>query len=121
MAEDKNIITDWKGNEVKAGMTIYFVQTKPGLLESSRFGVCFPDRDGKSHSVWEPEENWLERKNKEMWELGEEYLVEEKNGILYYTTTPDRDGYTYSAPFSMASLFGSAPTIAIKGISDAQP
>ena len=23
-------VFDWKGNEVKAGMTIYFVQTKPG-------------------------------------------------------------------------------------------
>lgn len=108
-------IFDWKGNEIKAGMTIYFVQTKPGLIESSRIGLLMPQT---GETIWEDEKDWEERKNKEIWELGQPYLVGEKNDRLFYTTMADEDGYTFSFPFFAAFLFGSTPIIAIKGISD---
>lgn len=111
-------IKDWKGNEIKAGMTIYFVKTKPGFLETSRHGLLIPQT---GETILEDEKNVEERKNREVWELGHEYLVEEKQGRLFYTTSPNEDGETYSSSFTTAFLFGSEPIIAIKGISDANP
>lgn len=108
-------ILDWKGNEIKAGMTIYFIQTEPGFLETARMGLMMP---GTGKTIWEDEKNVEERKNKVVWRLGNPYTVSEKEGQLFYTTEEDEEGYTASFPFSMAFLFGSKPTIAIKGISD---
>lgn len=106
---------DWKGNEIKAGMIIYFIQTKPVFFESSRIGLMMP---GTGETTWEDEKVWQERKNKEIWELGQPYLIKENEHGLFYTTMPDEEGYTYSFHFSMAFHFGNIPTIAIKGISD---
>jgi hypothetical protein len=110
-----NIIRDWKGNEIKAGMTIYFVQTKPGFLESSRMGLLMPDT---GETIWEDEKIWLERKNKDVWELGDPYVVSERNGMLmitrHYKDDPDIDSLTTT----LWSPFGETPPIAIKGISD---
>ena len=80
-------IYDWKGNEIKEGMIIYFVQTKPGILDSSRLGIMMIDRAGMPHQVLEPEENWAERKNKQFWNLGEEMIVyANKNGTKLHKT-----------------------------------
>lgn len=109
---------DWKGNEIKAGMTIYFVQTKPGFLETGRYGLMIPQT---GETVWEDEKNWVERKSKEIWELGRPYVVSEKGGVLmvtmFFENDPDIDSLTtpLHIPFE-----GPLPTIAIKGISDKQ-
>lgn len=108
-------IKDWKGNEIKAGMTIYFIQTKPGVLESSRQGIMLPQT---GETIWEPEENWLERKNKEIWELGKPYLVSEsQDGSLRITVHYD-DPDIESITMPLFCPLGGTPTIAIKGISD---
>lgn len=108
------IIRDWKGNEIKAGMTIYFVQTKPMTI--GKFGMLIPDGEGGHSQVWESDEDYDKRANKEIWELGVPYLVIENNGRLYYQTMPDEEGYTLSSPFYESII--REVTIAIKGISD---
>lgn len=106
---------DWKGNEIKAGMTIYFVQTKPGVLESSRVGLMMPH---SGETIWEDEKGWQERKNQEIWELGEPYEVTERDGILmitrYFENDPDIDSLTTT----LQDPFNPNPILAIKGISD---
>lgn len=106
---------DWKGNEIKAGMTIYFVQTKPGVLESSRMGLLMPHT---GETIWEDEKQWLDRKNQEVWELSEPYEVSERNGVLmitkYFENDPDIDSLTTT----LYDPFNQSPIIAIKGISD---
>lgn len=107
-------IFDWKGNEIKAGMVIYFVQTKPGLLESMRHGILMPST-GKT--VWENESGWQERKNEDRWELGQEWLVVESGGRLCIQYA---DGeMTVTIPFNQ---FGGdkEQVIVIKDISDTQ-
>lgn len=105
-------IFDWKGNEVKVGMTIYFVQTKS--MSFGRFGLMMP---GTGETVWESDEDYEKRKEiekKPIWHLGVPYMVEEKFGELYYTTLPDEEGYTYGCQLCHETH----QTIAIKGISD---
>jgi hypothetical protein len=122
-------IFDWKGNELKAGMTIYFIQTSPGFLEGSRHGIMYPDVNGKAHQTWEPEEQWQERKNKKVWRLGDEYLVhqDKADGTLFIKSIikgkGDLDGYIFSEKVLLNSKFHflQPPTIAIKGISDTPP
>lgn len=105
---------DWKGNEIKAGMTIYFVQTKLGVLESSRMGLLMPN----GNHVWEDEKTWMERKNQEVWELSEPYKVSERKGVLmitrYFENDPDIDSLTTT----LYDPFNPSPMLAIKGISD---
>lgn len=104
-------ILDWKGNEVKAGMVIYFVQTRVGFPANSRHGVIIP---GSGEMVWEKEEDWIKRRDEEIWELGQPYNVDFKYGQLWYTTFPDEEDYTYSAQLALRK----DSMIAIKGISD---
>lgn len=117
-------IFDWEGNEVKAGMTIYFVQTKPGFLESGRVGVTTPQT---GEIVWEDESSGQERKNKVVWELGEEMLVEKdaNSRLIVKTVTKgagELEGYTFNSTIDliMQKRFSPDLTIAIKGISDKQ-
>lgn len=105
-------ILDWKGNEVKAGMTIYFVQTKPMTI--GKFGMIMPN----GTQVWESDEDYEKRKNEDIWFLGRPYIVSESNGRFILTTEPDKEGYTYSMPFYQS--LENESTIAIKGISDKQ-
>lgn len=103
---------DWKGNEIKSGMTIYFVQTRPGALESSRLGMLMPQT---GETIWEDEKVWQERKNKEVWELGQPYDVHcTDGGNWFYATKEDEDGCTFSFPLSLQK----DSIIAIKDISD---
>ena len=113
-----NKIYDWVGNEVKVGMTIYFVKTKPGIIESSRIGIMFTDANGFCHQTWEPEENWLERKNKDVWELGEPLEVVWQQGrlcvLMRFNNTPEIE----QVIFPIVPMLGEPPIIAIKGLSD---
>lgn len=108
-------ILDWKGNEVKDGMTIYFVQTKPGVVASSRMGLLIPQT---GETIWEDEKDWKERKDKEIWELGRPYEVSERGGQLYITSRFENDPDIDSLTQPLYSPFGELPPIAIKGISD---
>jgi len=109
-------IFDWKGNEIKAGMTIYFVQTKPGFLVSSRMGLLIP-QTGKM--IWEKEENWIKRRDEDIWELGKPREVTQENGRLYITERfNDPDIELLTQPLSDAFMWDAKPTIAIKGISE---
>jgi len=101
-------ILDRKGNEIKAGMTIYYVRTKPGIVSSSRFGLLMPQT---GETIWEDEESWNKRKNEDIWELGCPYEVTEVDGRLRMTRH-DEDGYSFSFPLVPAD------NICIKGISD---
>jgi len=108
-------IFDWKGNEIKEGMTIYFVQTS--AMNFGRFGMFIPDGVGGGHSIYESDEDYEKRKEKQnepIWHLGMPYNVEEKNGDLFYTTPKDEDDYT----LSFQLRYRKDSTIAIKGISD---
>lgn len=106
---------DWKGNEVKAGMTIYFVQTKP--INLGRMGLLIPagsNNSGKVEEIWESDEDYEKRKNQDIWELGDEYKVLETEGKLFVS---HKDGdYTFVTPLTF-SFYGYS-TIAIKGVSD---
>lgn len=101
-------IVDWKGNEVKAGMAIYFVQQKPGIISSGRIGLLMPQT---GETIWETEESWNTRKNEDVWELGRPYEIVEVNGNLRMIRH-DEDGYSFSFPLVPAD------NICIKGISD---
>lgn len=103
------VITDWKGNEIKAGMTIYFVTTKVPFPYSGRISILMPQT---RESIQESEEDWIKRKNTDIWSLGMPHTVEEKYGQLFYTTEPDEEGYTFSFPLYQRD------NIAIKNISD---
>lgn len=107
-------IKDWKGNEIKAGMVIYFVNTNPGILESSRHGLFMPD--GKQ--IWEPEGQWLERKNQKIWELGNSYEVIERSDGGFNLKTKTGDD-TFIFPIEYEFTYDSI--IAIKDISDQKP
>lgn len=105
---------DWKGNEIKPGMTIYFVRTKNMPL---KFGIIIPagiSVSGECEEQWESEESYQERMNEEVWELGYGYEVTETDKKLFITMT---DGeYSYRTPLSYKEQENSV--VAIKGVSD---
>ena len=118
-------ITDWKGNEIKEGMTIYFVQTKPFNL--GRMGWLVPEgmtESGKPETIMESYEDY-EKRNQPIWELGDEMIVMAKdNGRLYVETNMEcngeLNGYTISSEVDLLMQIKHSKelTIAIKGISD---
>jgi hypothetical protein len=107
---------DWKGNEIKAGMTIYFVRTKPMLM--GRLGWMIPNGKGEYEQRWEPQEQADERNNKDYWILGEPCEVVEMNNELWYQMKGN-DGYTFS--FQLRYKVQENTIVAIKGISDEKP
>ena len=116
--EDTEKIFDWMGNEVKAGMTIYFVQTKPSFLETARIGWVIPIT---GVNIWEDEKEWEKRKNRDVWELGREYDVVNIRGGLQVRMNIEDNEDIESIIFPICYMFGENPTIAIKGISDTTP
>lgn len=70
-------------------------------------------------TVWlESEETVLERKNKEVWELGDPLEVVWQQGRLCAKMIVENNPDVEQIIFPITSMFGVAPTIAIKGISD---
>lgn len=114
-------IRDWRGNEVKEGMTIYFVQTKPMYI--GKYGMLIPGgctKDGKPTEVWESDEDYEIRRNEDIWHLGNPYEVTKKDGRLFASFNEGE--LTFSTLLS--NLVAEPPlttTIAIKGISDIKP
>lgn len=102
-------IFDWKGNEVKAGMTIYFVRTTP--IFNGKLGLFIPKPKGRYNQIWETDEAYSERMNQEIWELGREYELI-KNDIGEWKLLLKSGEYTFEIPFEPH------PIIAIKGVSD---
>jgi len=112
---EKQKIFDWKGNEIKPGMTIYFVQTK--CTHWGRYGLMIPSI---GETIWESDEDYEKRKeedDKPIWYLGRPYNVEERFGELYYITMPNEDGETFGCQLR----YETNVTIAIKDISDKKP
>ncbi|MFA7290363.1 MAG: hypothetical protein WC055_15925 [Melioribacteraceae bacterium] len=99
-------IYDWMGNEIKAGMTIYYVQTK---IMYSQFGVAFPMNEEHCEIIL-----FDKQPDEECWELGTGYEVFDNGGVLY--VTKQFGEYSISSP---VYIFPETNTIiAIKGISD---
>jgi hypothetical protein len=118
-----NEVFDWNGNEIKEGMIIYFVQTKPGFLESSRNGILIPQT---GETIWEDEDEWQKRKNANIWELGEGMEVKkDRNTERLFVETITKgsgewEGSTFHSKIDLLmqiKMWGEL-TIAIKGISD---
>lgn len=111
MAEEK--IFDWKGNEVKAGMTIYFVRTKN--LSFGRLALMTPTQ---GLVYIESEEDYEKRKNEDVWELGEPLEVVWQQGRLCTLMIIKNDPDIEQIIFPITSMFGEKPIIAIKELSD---
>lgn len=108
-------IFDWMGNEVMAGMTIYFVRTKNF---AGRCALLVPTQ-GLVYT--ESEDDYEKRKNEEVWELGEPLSVVWQEGRLCALMKIENDPDVEQILFPIHSVFGEQPEIAIKGISDKNP
>ena len=125
-------VHDHIGNEVKEGMTIYLVQTKPFVF--GKIGMFIPagiSKSGKVEEIWESEDEYQKRKNTNIWELGEPYLVwKDDDGDLYINQVTkginELAGYTFYSRVHLdfRDVFDDKKdkiVIAIKGISDKNP
>lgn len=110
---------DWKGNEIKAGMIIYFVNTEHRF---GRAGIIMPSGDGSAFTtLWqESDEELNERLSKPVWELGMPYEVEIIDGEYFMKCKVGE--YSFSRSFKHRSIYVTGEEIiAIKGISDKNP
>lgn len=112
-------IADWKGNEIKEGMEICFVQT---VIHNSKMSWLMPKGGGKFV------ENVLcEASDEPCWILSEYYIVEKDGNRLFVPTVTkgagELKGYTFHSRIYLGekNFFENNPTMAIKGISDTNP
>lgn len=109
---------DWKGNEIREGMVIYFVRTKPFNL--GRMGMLIPEgisASGKTEEIWESDEYYEKRTTGDVWELGREYEVKISNDFPLTLSIAWNDGNNYMVS-PLHFCIDDSTTIAIKGISD---
>lgn len=99
-------IFDYIGNEVKEGMSIYFVQTNIHQME---MGFLMPG--GGYQKV-------IDASDTDCWILGKEYLV--KDGSMGLYVEIKAGSYTFMQTIESAFIFNKQ-TIAIKGVSDKEP
>lgn len=111
--KQKYMITDWKGNEIKAGMTVVYIQIRE---DHPSIGTYY---QGKNISLSVANSN-------KCWRVVDERIVERIGDRLGFRNVEKiSGGYTchYNSYFDKESVFESAMPndgyiIAIKGVSD---
>lgn len=119
------MITDWKGNEIKPGMEVAFLQTVRHVMGG---GIMWPGRYAKDGKPFF--EETVKAHDEPCWILSEWMVVQKSadDGRLYVTEVEnganDLEGYVFRMNVYLGEKNGfsdSPPVLAIKGVSDIKP
>lgn len=114
MKTKNSIIRDYLGNEIKDGMTIKIIRTKPMFVEMQMYA---PNNDGIMISHGEP----IKIPDK-IWETVCEYKITKDDDYGLLCTVSSGDGISIMRKLSgTPSMLQQGDLITISGVSDTEP